>query len=265
MESLSMATTANKARVDLAGGRLASLEIGGIEMMVTEGVKPTRWGSFPMIPWCGRLDGARLRFEDHDYDFPATSPPHANHGVAHLTTWTVEEHRESEVVIGCDLSEPWPFGGRVDQAFTLGDECLTVAVSVTAGSEPMPVMVGWHPWFRRELAVGEPAELTVAPEAAYATNDRQIPTGELVPVPDQPWDHCFPGLASDPLITWPGAIELTISSTFDHWVIFTEPEHALCVEPQSGPPNQLNGQPVVIGPGETFDGSMTLRWRRLSG
>ena len=29
-----------------------------------------------------------------------------------------------------------------------------------------------------------------------------------------------------------------LTSTCDHWVVYTEPEHAICVEPQSGPPER---------------------------
>ena len=43
------------AIIEEQGGRLASLVVDGLELLLTEGPKPTRWGSFPMIPWCGRL------------------------------------------------------------------------------------------------------------------------------------------------------------------------------------------------------------------
>ena len=68
------------------------------------------------------------------------------------------------------------------------------------------------------------------------------------------------GVADGPTINWPGALSLAIASTFDHWVIFTEPEHAMCVEPQSGPPNEFHLSLRVIGPGESLVGSMTWRW-----
>ena len=79
-------------------------------------------------------------------------------------------------------------------------------------------------------------------------------------MPPGPWDACFFGLTSDPLLAWPSALQLTVSSTFDHWVIFTKPEHALCVEPQSGPPNQFHREPHVLEPGEALIGSMTFTW-----
>ena len=64
-------------------------------------------------------------------------------------------------------------------------------------------------------------------------DDEAIPTGELVAVPPAPWDH---------------------------WVVFTEPEQALCIEPQSGPPNEFHIAPQVVRPGETMTHYMRLAW-----
>ncbi len=225
-----------------------------------------------MIPWCGRLRNGRLDFDGEVHEFPLTSPPHANHGRAHLQAWRSVDGREAQNLgaehhigtteIETDLDAPWPFGARVSQRFDLDDDSLTVTAQVTATEVAMPAMIGWHPWFKRELDRGGSAELTVDTTAAsvYATDDEDIPTGELMAVPTGPWNACFVGLNEAPRIDWPGALTLSISSTFDHWVIFTEPEHALCVEPQSGPPNQFHLRPHVLRPGETLSGSMTLRW-----
>ncbi len=244
------------ATIDPTGGRLASLVVDGLELLVTDGPKPTRWGSFPMIPWCGRLPFGRLEFDGASWEFPITSPPHANHGRTHLQEWAVLGPNE----IRTELSDPWPFGGHAVQRFDLDDDALVVTVEVHSHDQAMPAMAGWHPWFQRQLDRGEPAELSFSAESIYAVDDDAVPTGELIPVPPGPWDACFVGLTEDPVIRWPGAVELTISSTFDHWVIFTEPEHALCVEPQSGPPNEVHLNPCILHPGEALVGSMALRW-----
>lgn len=246
-----------QAHIDEDGGRLASLVIDGLEVMLTEGPKPTRWGSFPMIPWCGRLPYGRLDLDGTQYEFPPTSGAHANHGRTHLQMWEQVEPG----VLRTELGDPWPFGGHAIQRFSLTDSSLTVTAEVHAGDEQsMPAMIGWHPWFRRVLDRGTTAQVHFEATSIYAVDDEQIPTGELVPVPPGPWDACFVGLDADPIIEWPGALSLTISSTFDHWVIFTEPDHALCVEPQSGPPNEFHLAPHMVNPGEALVGSMTIAW-----
>ncbi len=258
-----LVTPSARAVVDLDGGRLASLKVRGLELLITEGVKPTRWGSFPMAPWAGRLPFGRLAFEGQEYHFPTTSPPHANHGTSHTQDWVQVGQR----TIRTDLVDPWPFGGSVEQTFGLTETdadtgCLEIAISINAGEQPMPALTGWHPWFRRQLDRGAPAQLDVSPSSAYEVDQDMIPTGNLIDPPPPPWNECFVGLTSDPVIRWPGAVDLMVSSTFDHWVIFTEPEHALCVEPQSGPPNQLNSNPFIVSAGNPLTGSMTLTWRR---
>lgn len=245
-----------KATVDLDGGRLASLVIDGMELLVTEAEKGTRWGSFPMVPWAGRLPFGKLSFEGVTYDFPITSPPHANHGTAMRERWVERGpgHIEAE------LADPWPFGGRVSQRFELTDEALTVTMTITADDQAMPAQMGWHPWYRRQLDRGEPVELTFEAGRIYATDEEQIPTGELIGVPDGPWDETFIDVTQTPILTWPNALTVALTSNFDHWVVFTKPDHAYAIEPQSGAPNDLNRAPHVLKPGESLSGWMALTW-----
>jgi hypothetical protein len=43
-------------------------------------------------------------------------------------------------------------------------------------------------------------------------------------------------------------------------VVFTEPEHAMCVEPQSGPPDALTIEPRIVTPEEPLVVHTTWRW-----
>lgn len=258
--------------IDLDGGRLASLVVDGLSLLVGPDDRATRWGSFPMIPWCGRLPQGRLDFDGERHDFPITSAPHANHGLLHTTDWRLSGQSSSDpdttetaepltdVTIEADLPALWPWGGRATQRFELAPNSLTVTAEVHAGEQAMPAMIGWHPWFRRRLERGGSAKLDAMPESAYAMDTDMIPTGELIPTPRQPWNDCFVDLVLPPVIEWPNALTLSIESSFDHWVLYTAPEHALCVEPQSGPPNQLNSDPQIIEPDESMSGWMRFEW-----
>lgn len=244
------------ARVELLGGRLSSLVVDGLEILVTEGEKPTRWGSFPMVPWCGRLAHGRLRFNGEDHDFPLTSPPHANHGTALRSTWVQTDFNEIEAA----LVEPWPFAGLVAQRFVLADDHLTIHMSVQAGDSAMPAQLGWHPWYRRNLDRGGPLELEFAAARMYVTDEEQLPTGATVPMPPGPWDDTFVDVSQAPILRWPGALTVRLTSNFEHWVVFNRPEHAVAIEPQSGAPNDLNSAPHVLQPGESLTGFMRLSW-----
>ena len=91
-------------------------------------------------------------------------------------------------------------------------------------------------------------------------DDDLVPTGALGPTPPPPWNICVTELGRPTRLTWPDALDLTIATTFDHLVVFTEPDHAVCVEPQSGPPDQFRLDPRTVGPGRPLVGSMTLTW-----
>lgn len=244
-----------------SGGRLASLIVDGHQLLVTEdggGSDDLRWGSYPMVPWAGRVRDGLFTFADREVNLPKNLPPHSAHGVGFTSSWDVIDDQ----TIGCSLGDPWPFSATVTQRFELDESGLTTTMTVQA-AEPMPVMVGWHPWFNRFLSgtdgVQVPADLRFGPASMYELDDGAIPTGRLVEQPPGPWDNCFTSLPANPRIGWPGLLDLELSSSCDHWVIFDEPDHALCVEPQSAAPDVFNRQPSVI----TAGGELTA-WYRIA-
>ncbi len=248
------------ASIDPHGGRLCSLVVDGLEILVTEGEKPTRWGSFPMAPWCGRLASGLLRHDGESWEFPITSPPHANHGTVLRADWSLTDQRPAHVALRVDLDEPWPFGGHVEQRFALDDTSLLVEMTIHAGDRPMPAQLGWHPWYRRQLDRGSALEIDFAADAMYEVDDDQIPTGTLVAMPEGPWDDTFVDVTQPPILRWPGALTVELTSDMDHWVVFTRMDHAVAIEPQSGAPNDLNRSPHVLRPGESVTGRMRLGW-----
>jgi aldose 1-epimerase len=64
------------------------------------------------------------------------------------------------------------------------------------------------------------------------------------------------------VLTWPDGVRATIASNCDFWVIFTKPDHALCVEPQTGPPNEFNLGARVVAPGTALIAEMTVAFTR---
>jgi len=65
----------------------------------------------------------------------------------------------------------------------------------------------------------------------------------------------------DAELAWPG-LRLELASSCPWWVVYTQPEHAVCVEPQSGPPDAANSGPEVPGPGAPMTHTMAWRWQR---
>jgi aldose 1-epimerase len=243
----------------VAGGRIASLQIDGYELLKTSRDVPRDWGSFPMAPYAGRVRNAEFVFGGEQRRLPATLPPHAIHGTVLDRRW----HAVDETTIAIDLGPDWPFEGRATQGFELTADRLTCRLEIGA-DERMPASIGWHPWFIRRIAgVGEELELDVEPGAMYVRDAAGITTAELVEPTPGPWDDCFIDLRRPPLLRWPEFLELTIESDCPAWVIYTEPTDALCVEPQTTRPDALESDAVVVEPGRPLTAEMTWHWRRI--
>ena len=243
-----------------AGGRLGSLAIDGRELLVDGGpdATPMSWGSYPMAPWAGRIRHGELTFRGRVHLLPLGMPPHAIHGVVYDRGWRVVDAS----TITCELDERWPFRGRVTQRFAMDGDGLEVSMTLEA-DEAMPVVLGWHPWFRRVLSAGdEPVGLRFGADEMLVRDAEGIPSGERVPPPPGPWDDAFTGIREPPVLEWPGRLRLEISSTCRWLVVYTMPEHAVCVEPQSGPPDGPNQAPEVVEPGAPLTHVMRWRWTR---
>jgi aldose 1-epimerase len=245
-----------EAAVDAeAGGRLASLVLAGQERLVTEGAGPTLWGCFPMAPWAGRVREGRFRWAGAEHQLPLRLPPHAMHGTVLDRRWEVVRADDRAVAMAIDLGPDWPWPGRVVHEVVLAPNRLDLRLEVQAEGTAFPASCGWHPWFRRPVAL----DLDAA--SLWRRDASGIPTGELVPAPVSTagLDDCLTGLRRAPRLRWPDGAVLDVESNCEHVVVFTEPEHALCVEPQTGPPDALNLAPRVVGP-EPLVATATFRW-----
>ena len=261
-ETLQLSAPGVEAVVDLAsGGRLASFRIGGHELLRTAGDGALSWGCYPMAPYAGRVRDARFTFKGRQRRLPARLPPDALHGTVLDRSWRRLDERTIETELGPD----WPFAGSVVQRFDLAADHLTCRLELHADVR-MPASIGWHPWFLRRLSgLDGELELDLDAGAMYQRDAAGITTRTLVsPPPPGPWDDCFTGLRRAPVLRWPGFLELTVESDCPAWVVYTEPADALCVEPQTAPPDALNTDPTVIEPGRPLAAEMTWRWRSLA-
>jgi aldose 1-epimerase len=264
-------TTAQLTIDPASGGRMTSLVVAGSELLVTDGPGPFDWGCFPMAPFAGRIRDGRFTFDGRTVTLPLTTPPHAIHGTTLERGWAVDAvvhgARHGEATLSIDLGPDWPFAGRVIQRLVLGSGGLQASLRLEA-TEPMPASMGWHPWFRRRLtgSADAPAppsrsvELAFDPEWMYERDADRMPTGRLVEPTPGPWDDCFTGVRTPPRLVWPDRFALEVGSSCDHWVVYTEPDHAICVEPQTGPPGAVEREPHVVLPGEPLVATMTWHW-----
>jgi len=248
-----------RIEIDLAAGcRLASLQVGGHELLVTSAPSPIGWGCYPMAPYAGRVRDGRFTFRGRSYELPRTLGGHAIHGSVYLRRWEAE----SDTVFLTGLGPEWPMAGRARQEIRLRADGVSFRLEVHSESGAMPASCGWHPWFRRVIA-GAEAVLDFHPGFMYERDDAGITTRKRRPVAEGPWDDCFGEVDGAPAITWPGVLRLELESMCGYWVVFTERDHALCVEPQTAPPDALNRDPFVVEPGRPLVAECTMRWDQL--
>lgn len=217
-----------RATVDPSkGARLTSLQIDGLELLAEA-------GSFPMVPWAGRVRAGRLNVAGQTYDLPLGKDGNAIHGLGRNVEW----QQLGEGRYSCQLGDPWPSTGVAELRY----ELLPAGVRTTLtwdDDTDLPCSIGLHPWFNRRLSAGDDVVLSLQPAAMVERGTDGLPTGRLVEPGPGPWDDCF-RLEAAPVLTWPGAIEIELTSTSPWWVVFTEREATVCVEPQTAPPDAFD-------------------------
>lgn len=245
--------------VDAArGARLASLTLWGTEVLITGHADSIRWGCYPMVPWAGRIRHGRFSFDGVDYQLPHNLGDHAIHGTVFEADW---EGAEDRWIV--ELTEPWPFPGRVVQRAELAPDSLRMELELHADA-PMPASMGWHPWFRRWID-DVPFQLEIEAQWMEKRDASGIQAGERVLRPFQGvGDDCLGGVTQPVMLKWPGILELELRSDCDYWVVYVNDSHGIAVEPQTHPPNALNIEPAIVEPGRPLTTWMEWKWRQLA-
>ena len=237
--------------VDLGlGGRVASLRVGGDELLVQPGevdADPTLWGLYPMVPWAGRVRDGRFEFEGEFHQLPLDAPPHALHGVGYTVAW--EEVGPGALRLDLD----WPLGGWAEQQLDLTPDALTLRLTVGNDQRAMPAVIGYHPCF------GAGAGAVFHATEMWQRDAAGIPDGQLVPVPPGPWDDAFE-IHQPPRVVWPGGGAVTLTAETTTWVVYDQDPRLVCVEPQTDAPDAFNRHPATVTPGQPLSMALEIRW-----
>jgi aldose 1-epimerase len=242
-----------------AGGRVAQITCDDVEWLVGHDERNEAmiaWGSYPMLPWVGRIRHGRFHFQGRAYQLPLNFGEHAIHGVAFGLPWQIDRHSPTHVDLSLQLPEDehWPFGGTARQHIEVGEDRLRMTLSLTAGEQPLPATIGWHPWFRK------PDKLDFAPNRMYPRDAEGIASLPLTDPPPAPWDDCF--INEKPILIERSGQCIRLTSNCDHWVVYDETDHATCIEPQSGPPDAFNLAPTLcLSPGSSMSAWYLLEWQ----
>jgi aldose 1-epimerase len=240
-----------------AGGRIAQIRHRGVEQLVgpDDGFPGAiAWGSYPMLPWVGRIRHGRFEFAGRAWQLPVNMGGHAIHGVSMWLPWEVEKHEANAVELSLQLPQDqrWPFGGTAWQRIEVSESQVLMTLSVRAGSQAMPVALGWHPWFRK------PDRIEFDPAAIYPRDGEGIGVKPTVAPTPGPWDDCF--VNTHEVVVHRHGQQLRLSSDCDHWVVYDETAHSTCIEPQTGPADAFNLAPRVLKPDQSLRAWFRMEW-----
>ncbi len=226
------------------GGRLSSIIAFGRELLITKNDETNlqKWGCYPMAPWAGRVRNGVFSHQSKQHQLEINMHPHAIHGTVLDRPWKLIDSDSTSVAMKIDLGANWGFVGEATQTISLNDDVIEFRLMVETDDASMPAQVGWHPWFAR------PCTLEAKFTHMYLRDEFGIPTGEKIAPPAGQYDDCFSGSLTTPTLNFANKVQLEIQTDCSHWVVYDEPQHAICVEPQSGPPDGFNIEPLVITP-----------------
>ncbi len=282
--------------VPLAGGSVAygRVRIGGQWIDV---LRPTPqeslndWretASFPLAPWSNRLVEGIFEFAGLQRRLRVNFPDGtAIHGTAIEFPWNVVDSSPTSAVLEFDsrgfsgVNWPWDFVVRFGYTLDAGRFTWTMAIT-NVGTEPFPAGLGHHPYFQRDLGIGEPARLQLNCSKVYPAVGC-IPTGapidleprvdfrELRPLGEAFVDDCWTARSSSTFATieYPGALSVDIEAgaLLEHAVVYIpQGETFFAVEPVTNANNGFNLEAAgaqgtgvfVVQPGETRETSFTL-------
>jgi aldose 1-epimerase len=156
--------------------------------------RPTRWGSAALFPFPGRVAGGRFPFGGREIRLDTDQPDgNAIHGVVRARPWRITASGATPTdgawiatqIATAEENIPaseWPFPFTLTMRVSLLAGRLRTHVEATnVGDQPMPMGLGFHPYFPTPLGpAGEAVACEIWVDATEIWDqDMGFPTGEI--------------------------------------------------------------------------------------
>ena len=167
--------------------------------------KPTGLHGIPFMgPWANRLDeqafyanGKRYPFDMQLGNVTGAIPIHGF--MSRTDQWQVVEVKQDgkaawvtsrlETDKQPAWMKQWPFAHTIDMTYRLQDGTLEVLTKITnRAAEPMPVSIGYHPFYQLTDSPREEWTVTVPARTRWLLQYQKVPTGQT-----ESTDKFFPG------------------------------------------------------------------------
>jgi len=237
--------------------------------------KPAMGGAPFLGPWANRIDGDAYFINGKKYrlnpdlaNFQRDANQKPIHGLLRYSSlWRVIDVRADDGGAWVssrlefwkypDLMAQFPFAHTVEMTYRLVNGALEVETTLqNHAAEPMPVAIGFHPYFQLHDAPRDEWRVRVAARDKLALSPQLIPTGERTPVrfPDPlplkgaQLDDVFSNLITGPDGRAEFSVEgkrekitVTYGPKFSVAVVYAPPGKGfICFEPMSAPTNAFN-------------------------
>ena len=275
--------------------------------------KPGMNGVPFMGPWANRLDeqafyanGRRYAFDMELGNVRGAIPIH---GFLTFVPWSVVEvkadARSARATSRLDVyrnpmwMKQFPFAHTIDMTYTLADGVMQVTTRIhNLSTEPMPVSVGFHPYFQLTDSRRDDWTIGVGARTHWLLAPNKVPTGETqpiesffpdprtIPLKDFDLDHVFGDLVRDAsgraVMTLKGRtqeLDVVLGPNYKAMVIYAPRPAAgapagaadrnfICFEPMAGITNAMNlahkglyKELQSVAPGGTWEESFWVRVR----
>jgi aldose 1-epimerase len=151
------------------------------------------------------------------------------------------------------LMANWPFAHDYEMTYRLSGGVLEVSVTVTnLSADPMPIAVGFHPYFQLPGVPVEEAVAHIPVRRHVETDARLVSTGKTTPVDftnpvslkDHRFDDGFTDLVKGAVFSVEGRgkkIEVTFGPRYQVAIVYAPPgQNYICFEPMSAITNGIN-------------------------
>jgi len=189
-----------------AGNRAYQMLVHGKNILYTAATDLVQYQKRPpldgvpfLAPWANRLNEPAFWANGKKYSFNLTLGNVAARGLPiHGLLQTSDYWKVTEVAAGADsahvtsrlefwrypeLMAQWPFAHEYEMTYSLSRGVLEVRTTVVnLSTEPMPVVLGFHPFYRIPDVPRDEWTGHVPARQAVITDDRLIPTGEFKPM-----------------------------------------------------------------------------------
>lgn len=152
---------------------------------------PGSFASFNMIPFSNRIEKGILSYEAQTYQLAINNPEgHAIHGEVRNRPWRVKRFNRTKVEL--EFNSPdytdisWPFRFKAHLKYEIDENRLLIDTKITNISDvKMPVGMGIHPYFVRNLTGDDDKVLLQLSTKGIYPGETPIPVGRWQAIPPQ--------------------------------------------------------------------------------